>query len=125
MDKIVDHLFVFRGEGKIEDFPGNYTDFRAYEDTPSFTNETPDKKPKTDWKNKEENKPTYETQRALNKLETKIAKLETQKKSLQNQFAKEALSPEEIKTLSIELKSVEEALGAETDAWLALSIEIE
>jgi ATP-binding cassette subfamily F protein uup len=42
----VDHLFVFRGEGKIEDFPGNYTDFRAYEDTPSFTNETPDKKPK-------------------------------------------------------------------------------
>jgi hypothetical protein len=44
---------------------------------------------------------------------------------LQNQFAKEALSPEEIKTLSIELKSVEEALGAETDAWLALSIEIE
>jgi len=125
MDKIVDHLFVFRGEGKIEDFPGNYTDFRAYEDTPSFTNETPDKKPKTDWKNKEENKPTYENQRALNKLETKIAKLETQKKSLQNQFAKEALSPEEIKTLSIELKSVEEALGAETDAWLALSIEIE
>ena len=125
MDKIVDHLFVFRGEGKIEDFPGNYTDFRAYEDTPSFTNETPDKKPKTDWKNMEENKPTYETQRALNKLETKIAKLETQKKSLQNQFAKEALSPEEIKTLSIELKSVEEALGAETDAWLALSIEIE
>ena len=125
MDKIVDHLFVFRGEGKIEDFPGNYTDFRAYEDTPSFTNETSDKKPKTDWKNKEENKPTYETQRALNKLETKIAKLETQKKSLQNQFAKEALSPEEIKTLSIELKSVEEALGAETDAWLALSIEIE
>ena len=33
MDRIVDHLFVFEGEGKISDFPGNYTDFRAYEDS--------------------------------------------------------------------------------------------
>lgn len=33
MDKIVDHLFVFRGQGEIENFPGNYSDFRAYEDS--------------------------------------------------------------------------------------------
>ena len=33
MDKIVDHLFVFRGDGVVEDFPGNYSDFRAYEDS--------------------------------------------------------------------------------------------
>ena len=33
MDKIVDHLFVFRGEGVVEDFPGNYSDFRTYEDS--------------------------------------------------------------------------------------------
>jgi len=124
MDKIVDHLFVFRGAGEIEDFPGNYSDFRVYED-PSMASDPPEKKPKSDWKNKEENKPSYENQRALKKLETKIAKFEAQKETIQNKFSSEALSPEEIKTLSIELKSTEEALEERTNAWLALSIEME
>ena len=124
MDKIVDHLFVFRGAGEIEDFPGNYSDFRAYED-PSMASDPPEKKPKSDWKNKEENKPSYENQRALKKLETEIAKFEILKETIQNKFSSEALSPEEIKTLSIELKSTEEALEERTNAWLALSIEME
>jgi len=124
MDKIVDHLFVFRGAGEIEDFPGNYSDFRVYED-PSMASDPPEKKPKSDWKNKEENKPSYENQRALKKLETEIAKFEVQKETIQNKFSSEALSPEEIKTLSIELKSTEEALEERTNAWLALSIEME
>ena len=124
MDKIVDHLFVFRGAGKIEDFPGNYSDFRAYEDT-SVASETTEKKPKTDWKNKEKNKPSYENQRKLKKLETEIAKFEAQKESIQNRFSNDTLSPEEIKTLSIELKSAEEALEDRTNIWLELSIEME
>ncbi len=124
MDKIVDHLFVFRGAGKIEDFPGNYSDFRAYEDT-SVASETTEKKPKIDWKNKEENKPSYENQRKLKKLETEIAKFEAQKESIQNRFSNDTLSPEEIKTLSIELKSAEEALEDRTNTWLELSIEME
>ena len=124
MDKIVDHLFVFRGAGEIEDFPGNYSDFRVYED-PSMASDPPEKKPKSDWKNKEENKPSYENQRALKKLETEIAKFEILKETIQNKFSSEALSPEEIKTLSIELKSTEEALEERTNAWLALSIEME
>ena len=86
MDKIVDHLFVFRGAGKIEDFPGNYSDFKAYEDT-SVASETTEKKPKTDWKNKEENKPSFEKQRKLKKLETEIAKFEAQKETIQNRFS--------------------------------------
>ena len=124
MDKIVDHLFIFRGEGKIEDFPGNYSDFRAYEDT-SVATETTEKKPKTDWKNKEENKPSYENQRRLKKLEIEIAKFEVQKETIQNRFSNDTLSPEEIKTLSIELKLAEEALEERTNTWLELSIEIE
>ena len=124
MDKIVDHLFVFRGAGKIEDFPGNYSDFRAYEDT-SVASETTEKKPKTDWKNKEENKPSSENQRKLKKLETEIAKFEAQKESIQNRFSNDTLSPEEIKTLSIELKSAEEALEDRTNIWLELTIEME
>ena len=71
MDKIVDHLFVFRGAGKIEDFPGNYSDFRAYEGL-SSESETSEKKSKTDWKNNTVNKASYQDQRLLNKLEKEI-----------------------------------------------------
>lgn len=125
MDKIVDHLFVFRGEGKIEDFPGNYSDFRAYEDLEN-TAVSSTKKPNTEWKNtaddSNENKAYYEGQRILKKLEKEIASLESKKENLQNQFTDETLSPDEIKALSIELKTVEETLEEKTDEWLNRSI---
>jgi ATP-binding cassette subfamily F protein uup len=125
MDKIVDHLFVFRGEGKIEDFPGNYSDFRAYEGLEN-TAVSSTKKPKTEWKNtaddSNENKASYEDQRILKKLEKEIASLESKKENLQNQFTDETLSPDEIKALSIELKTVEETLEEKTDEWLNRSI---
>jgi ATP-binding cassette subfamily F protein uup len=125
MDKIVDHLFVFRGEGKIEDFPGNYSDFRAYEDLEN-TAVSSTKKPNTEWKNtaddSNENKASYEGQRILKKLEKEIASLESKKENLQNQFTDETLSPDEIKALSIELKTVEETLEEKTDEWLNRSI---
>ena len=125
MDKIVDHLFVFRGEGKIEDFPGNYSDFRAYEGLEN-TAVSSRKKPKTEWKNtaddSNENKPSYKDQRILKKLEKKIASLESKKERLQNQFTDETLSPDDIKALSIELKTVEETLEEKTDEWLNCSI---
>ncbi|WP_452599331.1 ABC-F family ATP-binding cassette domain-containing protein, partial [Pontimicrobium sp. MEBiC01747] len=61
MDKIVDHLFVFRGEGVIEDFPGNYSDFRAYDDSKPVISETTDtaKKEKSSWKKDSNNKLSY------------------------------------------------------------------
>ncbi len=125
MDKIVDHLFVFRGEGKIEDFPGNYSDFRAYEDLEN-TAVSSTKKPNTEWKNtaddSNENKACYEDQRILKKLDKEIASLESKKENLQNQFTDETLSPDEIKALSIELKTVEETLEEKTDEWLNRSI---
>ena len=124
MDKIVDHLFVFRGNGKIEDFPGNYSDFRAY-DGLTTTPETPKKKPKTDWKNKTENKPNIEEQRALKKLEKEMASLDAQKESIQQQFNDESLTPEDIKTLSIELTAVEKTLEAKSDEWLERSLALE
>jgi ATP-binding cassette subfamily F protein uup len=125
MDKIVDHLFVFRGEGKIEDFPGNYSDFRAYEGIEN-TAVSSKKKPKTEWKNtaddSNENKASYEDQRILKKLEKEIASLESKKENLQNHFTDETLSPDEIKALSIELKTLEETLEEKTDEWLNRSI---
>ena len=123
MDKIVDHLFVFRGNGKIEDFPGNYSDFRAY-DGLTTTPETPKKKLKTD-KNKTENKPNIEEQRALKKLEKEMASLDAQKESIQQQFNDESLTPEDIKSLSIELTAVEKTLEAKSDEWLERSLALE
>jgi len=124
MDKIVDHLFVFRGNGEIEDFPGNYSDFRAY-DGLTITPETPKKKLKTNRENKTENKPNIEEQRALKKLEKEIASLDAQKESIQQQFNDDALTPEDIKTLSIELTAVEKALEAKSDEWLERSLALE
>jgi ATP-binding cassette subfamily F protein uup len=124
MDKIVDHLFVFRGAGKIEDFPGNYSDFRAYEGL-SSESETSEKKSKTDWKNNTVNKATYQDQRLLKKLEKEIASLELKKEDLQNQFANNSLSTEDIKSLSIELKGIEDDLSTKTDDWFTRSIELE
>ena len=124
MDKIVDHLFVFKGKGEVEDFPGNYSDFRAY-DGLTTTSETPKKKLKTDWKNKTEKKPNYEEQRALKKLEKEIASLDTQKEHLQQQFNDESLSPEDIKSLSIELTAVEKTLEAKSNEWLERSLALE
>ena len=121
MDKIVDHLFIFRGEGKIEDFPGNYSDFRTYEGL-STNPKTIEKKPKINYKNKTENKSSFKEIRALNELEKEIATLESQKKTIQNKFTDDSLSPEDIKDLSIKLKSVEEALESKTDSWLEGSL---
>jgi ATP-binding cassette subfamily F protein uup len=124
MDKIVDHLFVFRGKGEIEDFPGNYSDFRAYNGL-TTTSETSKKKLKTDWKNKTEKKPNYEEQRALKKLEKEIASLDAQKENLQQQFNDESLSLEDIKSLSIELTAVEKTLETKSNEWLERSLALE
>src|SRR5690606_20442897 len=60
MDKVVDHLFVFKGEGEIEDFPGNYTDYRIYEDSqPAISNTSDETKDKKAWKKTEDNKLTF------------------------------------------------------------------
>lgn len=84
MDKIVDHLFVFRGEGVVEDFPGNYTDFRVYED--SVVPEIVDKKEtvKKTWKKDANTGLSYHEQKEYGKLEKEIAQLEGEKTTIEN-----------------------------------------
>jgi ATP-binding cassette subfamily F protein uup len=124
MDKIVDHLFVFKGNGLIEDFPGNYSDYRAYEDSQeqekSSSNE--EKKIKKKWKEKSTKKTlTYEQQKEFKKLEREIQKIETQKKEIQNRFTTESLDPKEIEEYSIKLGTLEQALDQKTERWFELS----
>ena len=127
MDKIVDHLFVLKGQGQIEDFPGNYSDYRAYEGENQSQNNTTEKKVKKEWK-KETNSQkglSYHDQQTFKKLEKTINKLEEEKELLQNRFVNEALSPEEIKALSITLSELEADLEQKSDQWLEFSMLME
>ena len=127
MDKIVDHLFVLKGQGQIEDFPGNYSDYRAYEGENQSQNNTTEKKVKKEWK-KETNSQkglSYQDQQTFKKLEKTINKLEEEKELLQNRFVNEALSQEEIKALSIPLSELEADLEQKSDRWLEFSMLME
>ena len=122
MDKIVDHLFVFRGDGVIENFPGNYSDFRDYESMPILS-DTDKKKSKNDWKKIDDKKNIifYQEKEKIKKLEKEINDLEKQKANLLNQFMDENIKPEDIKVLTLSLKYLEETLETKTVEWIDLS----
>lgn len=125
MDKIVDHLFVFRGDAVVEDFPGNYSDYRTYEDSQILEKrEQKESQPtnKTNWKEAEASpKISYAEQQEYKKLEREIQKLESKKVTLQEKFTDSTLSGEDIKNLSIELKEVTDTIDAKTERWFELS----
>ncbi|MEX0359929.1 MAG: ABC transporter ATP-binding protein, partial [Allomuricauda sp.] len=131
MDKIVDHLFVFKGNGHIEDFPGNYSDFRAYENSKVLAereakNNASDKVGKTAWKEKDDSrKLTYQEQKEHKQLEKEIQKLEEQKATLQNQFLDPELSGDDIAKLSVELNEITDQIETKTERWFELSAILE
>ncbi|MDN6279514.1 MAG: ATP-binding cassette domain-containing protein [Psychroflexus sp.] len=125
MDKIVDHLFVFENED-ISDFPGNYSDYRAYR---KLEQEEAYAQPKAEKKNTEKPKTvevtlTYHEQKKYKRLESEIKKLEKKKAELEAKFLKD-LDPEEIKTNSIDLQEVETEIEKQTEAWFELSMKLE
>lgn len=128
MDKIVDHLFVFRREGVIQDFPGNYTDFRAYEDSAikekQVVIEAP--KAKNDWK-KDTSKAqlSYNEQKEYSQLERDIAKLERARELLQGKFATENWDGDEINKQSVRLQEMIDAIEEKELRWLELMEKLE
>ena len=129
MDKIVDHLFIFRGNSVIEDFPGNYSDFRTYEDSkPSeskiISNNTGANK--DNWKAQDtKSKLSYNEQKEHAKLEREVAKLEREKETLESKFATEAWDPEEIQKQSVILQQLIQNLEKKTERWFLLSDKME
>src|SRR5690606_8089980 len=122
--KIVDHLFVFRGNAEIEDFPGNYSDFRIYEDSQPAEKKEIEKvaKAKNDWKEeKPKAKLSYNEQKEYNKIEKEIANLEQRRETLQNKFGTENWDGPEIDRQSIILQEIMDAIEAKTDRWFELS----
>ena len=132
MDKIVDHLFVFRGDGLIEDFPGNYSDFRAYEDSAVLEGRTGKEKnsapksSKNTWKSEEKTtKLSYLEQKEYKQLEKDIQKLEFKKGEIQNQFITDDLSGDDIAALSKALKQITDQIETKTERWFELSAILE
>ncbi|CAM4418312.1 ABC-F family ATP-binding cassette domain-containing protein [Zobellia roscoffensis] len=132
MDKIVDHLFIFRGNAVIEDFPGNYSDFRIYEDSKVLESREEKANTKEVTATKSEQKQSnpktklpYLEQKEYNNLEKDIKKLEAKKVTVQNKFADSSLSGEDIDKLSIDLKEINEAIDAKTERWFELSAQME
>ena len=125
MDKIVDHLFVFKGDGVIENFPGNYSDYRTYEDSKvqekNISNAV-DKKSKKDWKKTSMNSTlNFKKQKEFKKIEQDIKKIENQKKEIQNHFINDDLNPKEIEDYSIKLSTLDQELEKKTLRWFELS----
>ena len=127
MDKIVDHLFVFQGKGQIDDFPGNYSDYRTYENSSikqkDDLKETPKKPSKNEWKTSNNAKHTlsFQEQKEYKRLEKDIEKLELEKQQLQDRFINESLQADEITDISILLSELEERITAKTERWFELS----
>ena len=123
MDKVVDHLLVFKGNGDIEDFPGNYSDYRSYEDSkPVFK-----KEPKKDkiWKGSSKNKLSYNEEKELKNIETKIKSLVYKKKELEKEFVNDSLSQDKILLMSKELEKVINEINTREERWFELSSKLE
>ncbi|MCC1484921.1 ABC-F family ATP-binding cassette domain-containing protein [Winogradskyella immobilis] len=122
MDKIVDHLFVFKGEGIVDDFPGNYSDYRVYESSRPKEISKIDKTENTQVvKQNEAKKLSYNEQKEYKNLESKIRSLELDKKALEAKFLNPELSQDEITALSDELQIIINTLEDKELRWFELA----
>lgn len=131
MDKVVDHLLVFKGNGLIKDFPGNYTQYREWNALQSEANATKEtsKKPETNANptSREQNqrtgsrKMTYKEKREFEQLGKEIEELEKTQKALENELCGNTVSVERINFVSKTLQQVKDDLDEKSMRWLELS----
>ncbi|WP_456076703.1 ribosomal protection-like ABC-F family protein [Hoylesella timonensis] len=124
MDKVVDHILVFKGEGEIQDFPGNYTQFREWDSLqPADTSkeEKREKTPLRSYRSDEKKKMSYKEKREFETLESEIAKLETEISNLVAELCSGSLSIEELTDKSILLPKLKKELDDKSMRWLELS----
>ena len=122
MDKIVDHLFVFKGKGEVEDFPGNYTDYRVYEESTPPADETSKKETtKNTWRKDGMKGLSFNEQKEYNRLEKEIASLEEKKAAIEAAFAAGNLTPDEIQSQSVALQETLMFIEEKTERWFELT----
>lgn len=128
MDKVVDHLLVFKGEGEIKDFPGNYTQYRQWSqlqpNDPKESKEVKDEKETkttSDINNQQKRKLTYKEKREFEQLEKEIADLEAEQQALEEALCSGTLSVEELTEKSKRLPLLKDELDEKSMRWLELS----
>ena len=124
MDKIVDSLFVFRGDGVVENFPGNYSDYRTYEDSkPKEKVVKVEKKLAIATPSKV--KLSFEEKREFGSLEKDIERLGRKKKSIEASFMDEGITQEQVTEKSEELQKVISSLEQKEERWFEISMKLE
>ena len=130
MDKVVDHLLVFKGEGEIQDFPGNYTQFRDFQkmkskeeeqQKPTKNNSPTANESKKDYRNNTKRKMSFKEKREYEQLSDKIAQLEEEKQKLEEELCSGNLSVDELTEKSKRLPILKDELDELELRWLELA----
>ena len=130
MDKVVDHLLIFKGDGIIQDFPGNYTQYREWmkalprPSQPKENRSDPQvssPKMKAGGDSSSKRKLSYKEKREMEQLEIEIESLETEKKQLEEALCSGTLSIDELTEKSKRLPKLQEELDEKSMRWLELS----
>ena len=123
MDKVVDHILVFKGEGVIDDFPGNYTQYRQYSALQSKEEAKVDAsvKEKKIYRNDSRRRMSYKEKREFEQLEKDIASLEQQQHEIEEALCSGTLSVEELTEKSRLLPKLKEEIDEKSMRWLELS----
>ena len=124
MDKVVDHLLVFKGQGDIRDFPGNYSDYRDWK-LARAEHEKEAAKPKEEKTQRvrlnDKRRLTFKERKEMEQLETEIAALEDEKKSIEEALCSGTLSVDELTEKSKRLPLLNDELDEKSMRWLELS----
>lgn len=131
MDKVVDHLLVFKGEGEIQDFPGNYTQYREWcRLQPKTEGEGAEKKatkptakeqPSATQKKEGKRKMTYKEKREYEQLTKELEQLENEQKTLEEALCSGQLSVEELTEKSRRLPEIKDEIDEKEMRWLELA----
>ncbi len=124
MDKVVDHLLVFNGQGDIRDFPGNYTDYREWKESRQQRNKAVEKQSEQKTERvrlNEKRRMSFKERREFEQLEQDIATLEAEKAQIEAALCSGALTVDELTEKSKRLPALNDALDEKTMRWLELS----
>lgn len=130
MDKVIDHLLVFKGEGEVKDFPGNYTQYRDFQkmkskeeaqQTPIRKSNATEENTKKDYHNNTKRKMSFKEKREYEQLTERINQLEEEKNNIEELLCSGTLSIEELTEKSKRLPLLKEELDELEFRWLELS----
>ncbi len=127
MDKLVEHLFIFEGDGAVYDFPGNYSDYRVSQKQQEIENRRSEEQPKTKDVGTvikeviEKKKRSFKEKKELEQLTVEIETLETEKKMLEASLSHGNLETQDLIAKSHRIAEIIELIDSKTDRWLELS----